>query len=174
MPTIDPLTINLMFLCVVALAAWFPCCTPYDPPPCAKCSADDDAMSITIAGLSNGTYCSGCSFFNATFVLARSSGDACKWVKTGYGGNCGGVGEYYVMTVLATVLSPGTNYGFLAGLEARYQQGGTIHIEYVNRRWNSGVASAFDCTATRTTTLYTYLQDAGCNGWSTATIEINP
>jgi len=165
-----------LYLATLFAAGWF-CCrcqTPYDPPPCGICSADDNAMSITIAGLSNGTYCSGCSFFNATFVLARTAGNACKWEKTGYGGNCGGLGEYYIMNVLATVLSPGSNYGFRAAVEARYAQGGSVHPEYVTRRYNSGAATPFDCTATRTTTLYTYLQDAGCDGWSTATITINP
>jgi hypothetical protein len=164
-----------LYLATLFCAGWF-CCrcqTPFDPPPCGICTADSDALSITIAGLSNAT-CSGCAFFNATFILPRTAGNACKWQKTGIGGNCNTLGQPYIMSVLAGTLSPSSNVGFHAGVQVSSYYSGTMNIEYTNRRWNSGSTADFDCTATRVTSAYTYLQDTGCNGWSTATITINP
>lgn len=165
-----------LYLATLFAAGWF-CCrcqAPYDPPPCGICTADDDAMSITIAGLSNGTYCTGCAYFNATFILARQSGNACLWQRQATYYHCGPYLAIHKMTVIATTLAPGTSKGFIAGLEATYFLSGIGHVEYTRRRWNSGSASSFDCTATRVTSSYLYLQDSGCDGWSTATITINP
>ena len=169
---IDPLTLNLMFLFVVAMAAWFPCCNPYDPPPCGSCSADSDTVSVTFTGAVDGA-CD-CDWINATFILSRLSGNACAWRTQGTFA-CG-VGGSYTITAEATDIPPGSpvRKGWRVTLGIAIPAGGISNI--ITYQWRSASSTSFDCTATQSLTLLSAASvPALCDttAWSSSTCTVN-
>jgi hypothetical protein len=155
--------------------AWFPwcCCDIADPPPCNKCSADSTTVAVTVSGISNGVVCSNCSWWNATFILTRTASNSCLWTKWGNWPCSGGSpAQYYVGAFATTDLA--THRIWQASIQNIYASGGTAHLEYGRNKYDSGSASAMDCTATRTTTNDINVTDQGCAGYATMTVTINP
>lgn len=169
------MTFSLWLSTVAFAMTWWWCsqCASDPPALCGYCTDDGDNVSLTISGMSNGTYCSGCSFFNATFILPRVTGQPCVWRKTGVGGNCQSIGEQYVLEAVATAIPPSGNYGYIVNVQGTYFYQGLGHTEYSTRRWNSGAQADYDCTAQRVTSAYLYFQDQGCVGWSTLSVVVN-
>lgn len=170
-PIADPLTLNLMFLCVVALAAWFPCCAQVDPPPCDSCTADSDTVSVTFSGIDD-SICV-CSWLNATFVLARTATNSCRWQTTGTF-SCGTGGQYTITAEATTIPGITTRRGWRVTVSLAIPSGGIGNT--VTYQWKNSSIDPFDCTATRSLTVNSVaslpdLCDTG--SWSTSTCTIN-
>lgn len=169
MPLIDPLTLNLLFLCVVAMALWYPCCTQSTAIPCSYCSTTPSTVTVTLSGVGNGA-CN-CSFVNTTFILPQTA--ACNW-QYQQQFTCSTPNDG-LLTVQATAgVIPGLsgNWGWTVRVYVALPGGGIINT--ITYYWNSGGTTAFDCTATRTLTFYASasLPDL-CSGWSSASCTIN-
>ncbi len=164
----------MLFAAAMLGMAWFPWCCCVDPPPCGYCSTDAETVAVTISGISDGVVCSGCSFFNATFILPRLNYNACVWQKYGYAGtNCSGISSTYTITA-AVRLDLSSHKIWEVGLQNIYFVSGVSHLEYGRNRYDSGSTATMDCTATRATTNYINVTDEGCAGYSTMSVTINP
>jgi hypothetical protein len=158
----------LMIACLslIAALAWYPCGCDYDPPPCSICTADAATVTVQISGFTDDA-CPNCDSFDATYVFSRTGADACAWTKTVYHSGCTGspfyFGTWVHMVLTAKVLSPGTSQGW--ELYIRTNTGTYVDpfsgpgLNFAYYRWNSGSTADFDCTATRTMTLYYYTPD---------------
>ncbi|MHB8953573.1 MAG: hypothetical protein ACYC4U_11435 [Pirellulaceae bacterium] len=144
-----------------------PCCTTTAE--CPRCSADTDSVSVTLGGISSST-CD-CSSLNATFVLARNSSDPCLWEYLGsfYCATYGTVG----VSVLASVISGlGGRYYWSVTLQLTWSPFGLAEITWL---WDSGAATAFDCTAEQTLSVNSYTSPTPtiCTDWATMTCQVN-
>ena len=142
---------------------WYPCCEHDDTPPCNKCSSDADTVSITYAGFVMGQ-CA-CGDLNGTFVLTRSSTDACRWIYTGTITCISGTWPVEITAWAVNILG---KWGW-------YIQATIATIgHYVAHVWKSAGTTAFDCTATRTATYYTHLDTSGfCLNYPSVTCQVN-
>jgi len=132
---------------------WYPCCPDIEIP-CDICSADADAISVTLSGIENAS-CD-CSWLNATFILARAGPgeslwpDSCLWLTSGkFICSYGATGEYSIRAKAEAVITPigvsryGWHVSIRVGVFPR-------HIDWVEFAWVNTVSGVFDCTATRT------------------------
>ena len=161
---------------------WYPCHCVYDPPPCNVCTADAATVTVQISGFVDDA-CANCDLFDATWVFSRIGADACAWIRTIYASGCTTrMGTWVHMVLTAKVLSPSANQGW--ELYIRVRTGTYIDpfagngSNYAYYRWSSGSSADFDCTATRSLTLFTYVPDPTaaenpCD-LSSLTITVNP
>lgn len=164
--------------------AWYGCCCPYDPPPCNICTSDAATMTLQISGLVDDA-CANCDTFDGTYVLSRSGSNACIWLTTRFASGCVGspffYGTWINLSLTAKVLAPSANQGwelFIRTSVGYYSDPFIAGYNYATYRWNSGSTADFDCTATRSMTLFTYVPDPTpsenpCD-LSSLTITVNP
>jgi len=150
---------------------WHTRCCSEDPPPCYLCNADADAISVTLAGLSNGDCV--CSGLNATHILSRLATNACSWRKATSLVSCGG---WYGLVSYSLIASVGT--GFMGRPEWTVNlrvYGGLPYQElaYVSWRWNSSTSDPIDCTAARTLTQIAVPAGTVCSNWGSMTCQVN-
>lgn len=149
-------------------------CCHYDTPPCDICSADADAISVTLSGIENAD-CD-CSWLNATFILARDSADACLWLTSGkFICSYGATGEYSIRAKAAAVItSDGVlRYGWYVSVRVWVIP---RHADWVEFAWVNTVSGVFDCTATRTLLhKSTVALEPHClaSSWDAASCQIN-
>lgn len=165
--------------------AWYGCQCVVDPPPCNVCTADAATLTVQISGLVDDA-CANCNEMDATYIVSRTGGDACLWWAYIYRSGCTGspffFGTWMRLALRAKVLAPSANQGWELHIDTNqgtfidpYSGPGSNYAIY---RWNSGSTADFDCTATRTLTLNTYVPDptAANNPCdiSALTITVNP
>lgn len=172
----------ILSLSLVAALAWYPCCCTYDPPPCTVCTADSATVSVSLSGMVV-DYCANCVSLDATYVLTRTGTNACTWRTSRFLSGCTGspffYGTWLTLTLQAMVLSPGTNQGWQLTVKTSsgyFSEPVLAGLNTAVYRWNSGSAADFDCTMTRSLTLYTYSPDPTNNpcDTSTLTVTVNP
>lgn len=168
--------------------SWRCCCgTVVDPPPCTACTADASTVTLTISGATDST-CNQCNeFFNGTYILSRKLTNACLWTYTNYNHVCwssgGGIvyyGQLYIQAA-AQQLFPSSAKGWNVGIiyAVTWFPAGYPWPTYTQNliyRWNSGSSSPFDCTATRSLSLHSYVPDPvaqPCANLDSLTITIN-
>lgn len=166
--------------------SWYPwcCCDLVDPPPCSSCTADSETISVTIAGATDDacTYCD--ENVNGTFVLRRLPYSTCGWAFVDYNMVCKYVYPSFLKVtfsigLVAGTLPPSSNKGWhmRISLTTNWTYP-SAYEDVATYRWNSGGTSAFDCTATRTLTNYTYVPDPSyvqlCSNMDALTVTVNP
>lgn len=134
------------------MALWFPFCCDKEPP-CDKCAADSDTISVTPSGIVDDD-CD-CSPMNDTFILKRSPGNACLWQATGQFSCPSAYACGFIITAVAKLFSTsmGGDYGWQVTLLTSNYAFGVRELEVV-WNWHSGGITPFDCTAQRTASLF--------------------
>ena len=156
----------LAFTLFLAGMAWYPCGCATG---CDKCSATDTHPTVTIANATG--YNCVCNYFNKTWVLNPDVGNACRWFYYEFAGFlCGVPPVVGGFTVSAEVKTIAGTYQW----EAIVDWGGTGGSGQVIFRWDSGAATPFDCTATRTLTYVSHSDPwPGCANHSSWTCQVN-
>ena len=155
--------------------SWYPCCCPYDPPPCSNCTADLDNVQVEISGIT-ADLCYNCPDLDGTYTLTRTGANACIWTGRWYS-DCYLPGGYRLgidITLESRPLTPSSNKGWVMTINIGVP--GTW-VDVVTYRWNSGSSSDFDCTTTRSLTYYAHVPDPFnpvCDGYTALTITVNP
>lgn len=173
-----------LYLATLFAAGWFCCrCTgTYDPPPCTKCTDDNDHVAVKPISVGNG-YCVCNTYFNTTWICARQSGNACKWARavsfTPPLAPCGTYGSYAVWAEVMEV-ALGGKIGWKAGISFSGYIDGSLRSGYIRWIWNSGASSDIDCTATQTLGYELHYDPADiygafsmCSGHSSTTCQVN-
>jgi hypothetical protein len=134
---------------------------------------------------SQGNLCS--EFLNGTFILSRVNHNACLWTFTNHNHNCHLHGSGFItycslfIQAASQQLYPSSNKGWRVsiGYGVTWCPGGFPPPTYSQNaiyQWNSGSSSAFDCTATRSLSLYSYVPDPvtdPCANLNSLTVTVN-
>lgn len=157
---------------VLALALWFPCCV--GEPPCPFCSGDADTITVTLGGFLDGE-CS-CDSINGTYILTRSVTDPCLWVAANQSVSCSYYGTAWFRLNARVATLVGGNWGWKVGWELTSPL--AFGTSIVNWKWDSGDAVAFDCTATRVTSIANIYEtpppwSIGCGNLNGVTCQVN-
>lgn len=137
-----------------------PCCGK--PPPCAKCSADDDIVPVTLANWDD--YACDCVWLNATFLLPRRAGNACKWQVMGIRECVGGGGYGMYMGLWWGIYAEVFDYLSGSALRKAWRvrvdigSGSASYLGFIEFRWYNVDGLPFDCTATRILAYYSHAQ----------------
>lgn len=131
---------------------WYPCC-PVEPTPylCEHCTADTTPANVTVtfSDVTDGRFCL-CEWMNATFVLPRTASEVfCIWALTGERECAPGYG-----TFSWNLQAQAMDFGAVRGWEVTLNITTNSGISVIKWRWSTATDAAFDCTASRTATLY--------------------
>lgn len=169
------------FLCwlilLLGLSGWWCDCCGEPQPDCAYCSTQDTTISVTIGGFTDNGYCA-CTNFNMTYVLPLESTppyDLCVYRTSGPTFACDNWpcwGNVSSAVYASAGVGLGGNYYWFVSLSVTYSCPQFVTMGQ-SWQWNSGAATPFDCTATRTLTRSAIPTDAVCDGWSNTTCQIN-
>lgn len=161
--------------------SWYPCRCTIDPPPCTNCTADLDTVAVEISGFVSDDCI--CTVLDSTYILSRTGSNACRWCRTSYGSSCPSspYGIWMTMCLEARPLTPSVNKGWVLTISTgrgTYSDGLATGYSTATYRWSSGSSADFDCTATQSLSLLSYVPDPDpsinpCD-MSSLTVTVNP
>lgn len=164
---------------------WYPCgCCGGggEGDPCDHCTTTSDTVQIEISGIGEDV-CSACTDLNGTYALAQDGIEYCVWTATQCFLYCpSGYSMKVTFGLEARPLTPSANVGWRLTVTMQIYSNttcsGSPYAEsLVIYQWSSGGTADFDCTATRTATLFletpdpTYGEPCDLSTW---TVTINP
>lgn len=160
----------LAFTLFLAGLVWFPCCG--GTAECTWCSADSDSVSVTLAGFTNGTFCTNCAGFNTTYVLAREAGTTCSWHYHSQW-KCDSFASFTDYDITATAVGGGAFVYWQVLVTITTYHGGNW-TNYILYRYVSDSSTEMDCTVERNPD---YLSDTNpandCADLQNVTCQIN-